>query len=198
MALTTFELGKLTFVNISKGRLYTKEKEKEPQYFKDISGYIVKTEIKMDEFKGEKVETMLFYILDDGERYCLKMRTDSGYFRALVNCLKSGDLKEKFIITPNYKEVDGKPKTTCFVKQDGSILKHFHTKANQGDLPEYKIITLKGKEVVDSSNQLEYWKNWLSTQQWYTPKPSELEAKPTKETLPPDDFFVEEQDDLPF
>ena len=176
------------FVNISNGRLYTTSKDNEKEYFKDIFGYIVGVEFKEDEYNGKKFQVAKFNIVDGDEKLQLKMRCDSGYFRGLVNCIKSGNTKEKFLIAPHFKEENDKTKTTCFVKQEGKTLKHFHTMANQGDLPLVEKINFKGQEVWDSTKQIEYWKNWISKQQWYITTTAEPQDKD-------DEFF---EDDLPF
>lgn len=183
--------GKITFVNIKQGKLVVKEKEKEPLYYTDLTGYIMKVEFKDDEYQGKKFEIAKFYVIDMDNRYCLQMRTDSGYFRGLVNSLKSGNPKEKFLIKPNYQEKDGKQKTTCFVTQEGKVLKHAHTLSNMGDLPPAEKINFRGSEVWDSTKQNQYWKNWLLTTDWYNPNiPTTKKEEIQIESL--------EDDDLPF
>lgn len=185
---------RITFVNVSKGKLYTKEKEKDPVFYTEISAYITRVEFRADELNGKKFEVAEFNMLEEGEKYVLKLRTDSGYFRGLVNSLKSGNTKEKFTIIPNYKEEEGKTKTTCFVKQNGDTLKHAHTLANPGDLPPAEKVSFKGQEMWDSSNQLTYWKKFLTNASWYKP----TEETSQQEDVPPpfEDDFID--DDLPF
>jgi hypothetical protein len=191
MGLQNNSKQRITFVNLTRGRLYTKEKEKEPVYYTEISAYITKVDFRIDELNGKKFEVAEFNMLEDGEKYVLKLRTDSGYFRGLVNSLKSGNTKDKFTIIPNYKEEEGKTKTTCFVKQNGQTLKHAHTLANPGDLPPAEKVSFKGQEMWDSSNQLSYWKKFLTNATWY----NEENIQEEEILLPPDEFI---DDDLPF
>jgi hypothetical protein len=192
MGLQNISDGKMTFVNIKQGKLIVKEKDKEPIHYTELLGYIIKVEFKDDEYQGKHFEIAKFYIDDTENRFCLQMRIDSGYFRGLVNSLKSGNPKEKFLIKPNYQEKDGKPKTTCFVSQEGKVLKHAHTLSNMGDLPPAEKINFKGNEVWDSTKQMNYWKNWLSSIDWYNPNIVSI-----KEEIP---SVMESlgDDDLPF
>lgn len=196
MGLQNTQNQKITFVNISRGKLYTKEKEKEPVYYTEIYAYITRVDFRQDEYNGEKFEVAEISFWDDGKKYVLKMRTDSGYFRGLANSIKSGNTKEKFVIIPNYKEEEGKkPKTTCFVKQNGVTLKFTHTINNMGDCPEAEKVTFKGKDVWDFTKQVDFFKKFLTNADWYkAPAISNVE----KEIFEPpvDDEFID--DDLPF
>lgn len=189
-----------TFVNISNGQLYTKEKDKERQYFTDIDGTITKVEFKDEEYQGQHFEVAKITLIDKDDRYILQMRTDSGYFRGFCNSLKSSpNPTEKINIAPSSKEKDGKPQTTCFVKQYGRPLKHAHTKDNPGDLPQVKEVTFKGKTQWDGTDQINYWKNWLINIKWEheliasAPTPQQaVEREKVKEE------YMSAADDLPF
>ena len=190
-----------TFVNISEGRLYTKEKgDKERNYFTDIDGTITRVEFKDEEYQGQKFEVAKITLVDNDDRFILQMRTDSGYFRGFCNSLKSSpNPTERINIAPSSKEKDGKPQTTCFVKQYGRALKHAHTKDNMGDLPQVNKVTFKGKEQWDATEQIEYWKKWLSSIKWEhemiasaTTPQQKIERQKTVDT------FTEAADDLPF
>lgn len=160
MSLET-NTGKSIFVNISNGRLYTKEKDKEPVYFDTIGGTIIGVTFKEEEYQGKKYEKAHIAMMDGEEKYDLGIRTDSGYFRGFCNSLKNGDPTEKIKVSPSYKEKDGKPQTTCFVQQRGQALKHAYTMANMGDLPQVEKVTFKGQTQYDGSAQIAFWKNWL-------------------------------------
>ena len=191
--------GKITYVNISSGRLYTKEKDKQPVYFTDIDGTITKVDFKMEEYQGKHFEVARISLVDKDDKYILQMRVDSGYFRGFCNSPKTGDPLSKINIAPSYKEKDGKPQTTCFVKQNGKALKHAHTLENMGDLPKVNQVTFKGKTEWDGTEQINYWKNWLTGIKW------EHEfiagAKTPLEEIKREkiaDSFVDAANDLPF
>jgi hypothetical protein len=193
------DMGKITYININKGKLIVKEKDKEPIVYSDLFGYITKVDFRQEEFNGKKFEVAKFFIQDMGDNFCLQMRTDSGYFRGLANSLKTGNPKEKFLIKPNFKEVEGKPKTTCFVTQEGVVLKHAYTLSNMGDLPPAEKVKFKDEELWDSTKQIEFWKNWFLNEKWFSSVVEETIPTTEKET----DKIDEKQDspeldDLPF
>lgn len=154
--------GKLIFVNIKEGKLYVKPKDSEIQFFDFIEGVITKVEFSKEEYNGQEYEKAKLLMVDGDDRYLLQIRTDSGYFRGFCNSLKSGSPTRKIKVAPYYKDENGKTQTTCFVEQDGITLRHFHTKANPGSLPQLELVNFKGKDMWDGSKQIQYWKDWLS------------------------------------
>jgi len=187
-----------TYVNISKGRLFTKEKDKLPVYFTDIDGTITGVSFEENDFKGDKFEIVKFKISDNGDNYILQMRTDSGYFRGLCNSLKSGIPTERVNITPSYKEIDDKPQSTCFVKQYGKVLKHTYTKDKQGDFPQVEVVTFKGKTQYDGSAQIEFWKRWLNSLNFKHEIIADAPMPQTDNKQEKTFIEVDESSDLPF
>lgn len=192
--------GKLTFVNISNGRLYTKAKDQQPVYYTDIDGTIIKVDFAQEEYQGKQFEVAKFTMTDRGEKFVLQMRVDSGYFRGFCNSLRTGDPTMPINVTPSYKEKDGKPQTTCFIKQFGKTLKFSFTKDNMGDLPPVEQVTFKGQTQWDGSKQLEYWKKWLQSIQFTHEAVIEDERKELSTPSPAKTFTDDDmpQDGLPF
>lgn len=184
---------RMTYVNVKKGKFYTKEKGGQPVFFTNLGGYITSVAFKVETLDGKTFEIAQFMIEDAGERNLLQLRTDSGYFRGFCNSLKSGQPTEYIDINPNYSETDGKSKTTVFVVQNGKTLKHAHTLNNMGDMPELELSSVDGKQVWDSSKQVAYWKKWLASQNWKKSEASEEESP--KNTNYSSDIV---EDDLPF
>lgn len=153
--------GKATFVNIKEGKLYTKEKGKDPVFFDSLSGVLNSIRFEKDNYQGKDYEKAIISLTDNGERYVLQMRVDSGYFRGFCNSLKSGNPAARIKVAPKSTVENDRPKTTFFVEQNGKALKHYHTQANMGDLPQVKEVMFKGKKEWDGTEQIEYWKNWL-------------------------------------
>ena len=153
-----------TYVNIKEGQLYTGSGDKK-EFFASLTGTMVKVDFKKDEYNGKTFEVASIHMVDGADRFILQMRTDSGYFRGFCNSLKSGYPTEMpFTLTPSSKKGDNdKPQTTCFIKQDGLTLKHKHTKDNPGDLPPLEKLMFRGEDVWDSTKQIQYWKDWLSS-----------------------------------
>lgn len=183
---------KTTYVNIKEGKLVVKQPDKTLKEYKGIEGVIRKVVFNYEEFDGKKFEKAKFYINAVGEILILQMRTDSGYFRGLCNSLRSSsNPKEMLEIQPHFSKADGKPKTTCFVMQNGTALKHYFTKNNLGDFPQLETHEFKGQIMYDGTKQIEYWKKWLN----------EIFSESTEESKPV--FAIESQisqatDDLPF
>lgn len=153
--------GKLIFVNIKEGKLYTKPKDGEIQFFDKLSGTITKVEFAEDEYQGNKYEKAKFLMVDGDDKFLFQVRTDSGYFRGLCNKLKTGDPAKPLKISASYKVENEKPQTTCFVEQNGKSLKHAFTKDNPGDFPQLEKISFKGNDMWDGTKQIQYWKDWL-------------------------------------
>lgn len=177
----------LTFVNISEGKLYVKPKGGEKEFFAALSGTITGIEFAKDTYEGKEFELVKLKITDGDDTYLLQIRTESGYFRGFVNCLKSGNPTERIKISPSYKD----EKANIFVQQNGQWLKHYFTKDNQGDLPQLKRVRFKGQDVWDGTEQTGYWKKWLLCIKWEhefiassTPAPDANDVKDPISDLP--------------
>jgi hypothetical protein len=93
-------------------------------------------------------------------------------------------------IVPSLKKDDkGKPKSTCFVGQDGKFLKHAFTKENMGVLPDLDKVTFKGEVQYDNTKQIDFWKNFLND--IYNSSSKSIEMDDTED----DESYI---DDLPF
>lgn len=188
--------GNLIYVNISKGYLIIKNSNKEVKSYTDITGKIYAVKFKMDNYNDKDFEVAQIFLVDKETKYCLQMRTDSGYFRTLCNSLKSGKTDEELNIRPFIDDKDGKTKTVIFVRQNDKTLKHYHTQQNMGELPTIRKVTFKGKEQWDGSDQIEYWKNWMLSQKWH--KINNEDGNSVKKQEKVDNDNLEIPDDLPF
>ena len=194
-----------TFVNIKEGKLVIKKNDV-ISTFDSISGVITAVKFKEDEYDGMKYEKIEITITDGDDNFILSMRTDSGYFRGLSNSLRTGDPSAHVRISPSYKKEEGAlPKTTCFVHQRGSgALKFYSTQADQKDLPALKKFVVKGKDVYDSTEQINYWKEWWNSIQFISPFLAQAEAKEEQEEDKSAGSYVNKSepiepiDDLPF
>jgi hypothetical protein len=180
-----------TFVNIKEGSLVIKTKDGVLETYDSLEGIIEKVEFITEEYEGKKIEKAKFYVNDIGEIFILQIKVNSGYFRGLCNSLASSSApKDMLKIVPSLKKDDkGKPKSTCFVGQNGKFLKHAFTKDNMGDLPDLEKVTFKGEVQYDNTKQIEFWKNWLS--KIYNSNSRIIENSEIDE----DDEYI---DDLPF
>lgn len=192
MALINNQGGSVIYLKVSSGQIIKKNKDKSIETYTEISGTIIDVKYEMDSYKDSTFEMAKIYMRDGNETYCLQMRTESGYFRGLCNSLKSGDIQKTVLLKPHIDKEGSK--TTIFVKQDGDWLKHFHPKDNLGDCPEVKIVVFKGKEEKDGTEQTEFFKRWLISQNWGGQK-----DKTIKDVVKERNNFDDEiPDDLPF
>jgi hypothetical protein len=188
--------GNLIYVNISKGSLIIKNSNKEIEQYTDITGKIYSVKFKMDRYNDKDFEVAQIFLIDKEQRYCLQMRTDSGYFRTLCNSLKSGKSNEELNIRPFIDDKDGKTKTVMFVRQFDKTLKHYHTSQNMGELPSLRKVVFKGKEQWDGTDQIEYWKNWMLSQNWFKLKNEDVKTEKVETNHKKLDLEI--PDDLPF
>jgi hypothetical protein len=188
----------VTYVNITKGKLAIKKQDKTVETFDSLTGHLSGIEIKEDEYQGTKFEK-LELTLDDDSRYILQMRLDSGYARGFLFAIKNADLSQPMTIIPNSKEVNGKSQNTVFLKQGNTSLKWVWTKDHPGDLPQLSKVVVKGKDVWDNTDQMNYLKEMLQKEiipKLGTPAPKvEVQKGRVLITEPIGD---DNADDLPF
>jgi hypothetical protein len=182
-----------TYVNIKEGSLVIKTKDGILETYDSLEGVIEKVEFITEQYEGKNIEKVKLYVNAIGDLFILQIKTNSGYFRGLCNSLASSSTPRDMIkIVPSLKKDEkGKPKSTCFIGQNGKFLKHAFTKDNMGGLPDLEKVTFKGEVQYDNTKQIEFWKNWLN--ELYN-KDSRISVK--------DDFDAEDDeayiDDLPF
>jgi len=182
------------FVNISKGK-FTIKKDSIYEQYDTLTGRITEVEIRTDEYENKKFEVAVFTLLDNVDTYLLKIRVDSGYFRAMCNALKTGDLNKIVKLNPISKEVNGKTTTGMYVFQNDKALKHAHTKDNLGDMPPMERVIFKGQETWDNTKQLQFWKDWLRSLKFEQQKIEQNEIFDEVGEIPASGEYDE---DLPF
>jgi len=205
--------GGTMYLNIKEGRIAFKDKiTKEKKTTGFVSGTIVGVKFEEKEWEGKKYEQASIMMVDGNDHYTLQMKTDSGYFRAFCNALRSGDPTKRIKITPTFT-VDGAKKSSgMFVNQgnDPKALSWYSTKADPKDVPKVEAVTFKGQVQYDGTKAIQYWKNWLQSikfesdfeasslsQPWSDSKPKqEPHQYPDKPAAPT--FTIDEDEDLPF
>lgn len=95
-----------------------------------------------------------FDFQDGGEKYTLQLSYSNSYATNLLKILPNADLTKEMKIQPSQKMVDGKPKSSLFVSQDGVTLKHAYTKDEPNGLPPMEKIIVKGQETWDDTKRL--------------------------------------------
>lgn len=150
--------GSITYLNMKGGKFAKKNADGNIQLFDAVDGIIVGVEFKDDEYNGTKFRKLLLTLDDNGERFLVQVRTDSGYFRGLTNAVANADVTQNVKLVASSKTGDnGKPQTTIFVSQHGKALKWKWSKDNPGELPALQKVKVKGQDVYDNTKQLEFF-----------------------------------------
>lgn len=103
--------------------------------------------------------------IDDGEiPAIIQLKLDSGYASAFMKTLPNVDFESDVTLSPSMKVEGDKKKSSFFISQHGTALKWFYNKENPNGLPELKKIKVKGKEIWDSSDMVEFLENMVNTE----------------------------------
>jgi hypothetical protein len=157
--------GSLLYLNIKNGKI-TYKKDDEKKETDAVSGIITAIKFEEKEYEGNKYEQLALTIMDNGEKFILQIGTDSGYFTAFCNALRTGDTSKKVKITPWLKTEKGKKKSGCFVDQNDKALKWYSTKDKPMDVPPMESTHFDDKVLWSSKKKVAYWKNWLLSIKW--------------------------------
>lgn len=123
-------------------------------------------ELKYDSFTGKLVnirtrdgdygKTWEFDFKDKAEVYTLQLPYSNSFSKGILKILPNVDLTKEMKVQPSQKEEDGKTKSSIFISQGGTTLKHKYTKDNPNGMPPMEMIVVKGKETWDDTKQLEF------------------------------------------
>lgn len=105
---------------------------------------------------SEYGKNWLFVFRDNGEVYNLQLSYSNSFAQNLLKMLPNIDLSKEMKLQPAVKVVDGKNKSSLFISQGGVTIKHAYTKDNPNGLPQMKQVKVKGQDVWDDSERLEF------------------------------------------
>lgn len=166
----------IKYVSIKKGKVAIWDRErKEDDLYDYVEGTIIGVKFEMKTIENKPKEFCNLNIVDGEDTFIVQLPINSGYFRAFVNGLKSGNHKNKVRLVPTYSEEGTMKNSSMFVSPAGDMQKAYPwyaTKKDMKDVPLAKSIPVNGEMVTDRTEQNEYWKKWLTELQW-TP---EIEA----------------------
>lgn len=103
---------------------------------------------------GEYGKTWEFDFRDGKEVYTLSLPYSNGSSTTILKILPNVDLTKEMKLQVSQKEEDGKKKTSLFISQDGTTLKHAFTKAEPNGIPPMEQKTVKGQTVWDDTDRL--------------------------------------------
>lgn len=102
-------------------------------------------------------------LLQDGEyAQILQLSYSDGHTIAFLKLLPNVDLTASVKILPSLKMEEGKEKRSLFITQHGKALKQFWTKDAPGSLPQLEKKRIKGKDVWDNSDQMEFFEAFVT------------------------------------
>lgn len=137
----------------SKPRVNKKGNTVHEEYYAFIDGII--TDIQTREHQ-EYGKFWLITLKDGEDNQVLQLNYSSGYSSGFLKMLPNVDLSKSVKVIPSVKSVDGKPRTSIFITQEGKALKHFWTKDSPGDLPPLVKTKFQGKDRWDDYDQMKF------------------------------------------
>lgn len=172
------------YVNIKLGKMSVYNgKGKPPTEHDFLSGTINTIGIVEEEYKGNVSEKIIVNIRDN-ENYKLKFDLNSGYGRMFCQQLPNVNPSKAVTFQGKYEEKDGRKSSSLFLSQDNKSVGFAHTAKNPNGLPEAKKVKVNGKEVLDRTDQMEFFKKIISTFQGKLSQSNNSISEETKDDLP--------------
>ncbi len=125
---------------------------------------------------GEYGKSWIFDFKDKEDVYHLQLSYSNSFATQFLRILPNIDLTKEMKVSPSVKEVEGKPRSSLFINQDGVALKHAYTKDNPNGMPDLEQITVKGSKVWDDTKRIAFLANMVATT--IIPKIEAINGKP--------------------
>ncbi len=135
---------------------------------------------------GQYGKSWEFDFKDGAEVYTLQLSFSNSYATNILKMLPNVNLDKEMKVQPSQKIEDGKTKSSLFISQDGTTLKHAYTKDKPNGLPPMVQITVKGAQVWDDTDRLAFLEAMVKSD--ILPK-LEGSTAPAKEGAAADDGF---------
>jgi len=122
------------------------------EFYKGWSGVIKEVKTRETDYGKEWNVT-----IDDGKvTAILNFKYSSGYASSFLKALPNVNLSKEVTFSPSVSEFNGKKKTTLFLNQEGRPVKWYYTKETPNGCPSMKQIKVKGVDVWDDSDMMEF------------------------------------------
>lgn len=131
-----------------------------------VEGYITDIKIKLppDNHK-EWGKTWCIYLESGGTKGVLQLHYSSGFAQSFLKMLPNIDLSEKVKFTPKITvDENNKKRSFFFLNQDGNKVTWFFTKDNNHGLPPLEKKRVKGKDVWDDEEMMNFFENMVDTE----------------------------------
>lgn len=126
--------------------------------YDSVTGRIVAIDIREHQEYGKFWNVTV----DDGENTAIiQFKYSSGYASAFLKQLPNVDFNAPVKLVPKLTETNGKKKTTLFINQFGSALKHYFTKDHPNGLPQLEQIKVKGVVTWDDTKMMEFFEKYV-------------------------------------
>lgn len=120
-----------------------------------FTGLLTNIRIKEGDEYGDQ---WLFDFLVEGNAYTLALPYASNFAIAILKILPNLDVTKEFTMEPSIKIENDKTFSTLFVNQDGTAIKHAHTRENPNGMPDLELVKIKGKDTWDNTKRIEFLK----------------------------------------
>lgn len=178
----------VVYLTIREGKIAIKNGDKYTEH-KNVTGLLTDVRIKEDGKFGPE----LHLSISGADSYQLQIKLDSGYGKSFLRAIPNADVTKPITFSPWYKVVDDKKKTALYLNQGGESVPWYFTKETPNGMPELVITKVKGKQVFDDFDQVEFLKKYLLNKV----KPKLKKASPIP-SVPVDDINPDDHPDLPF
>lgn len=167
-----------TWLSLTEGKFRLKTGDTTFEDYAILEGRIVDLRFKDNEWQGTKYRVLVVTMTDGKERYSFSVSLSSGYARQLLYKLANADLTKPVELCPTYSvDANGRKNAGMFVNQCGAPVKQKWTKDNPGELPQMKVVEIKGKKIFDDEAQLAFIEKYVAEVMLPLIKLVEKEAK---------------------
>lgn len=105
---------------------------------------------------GSYGRNWIFDFRDNGEVFHLNLGYSNSFATAFLKMLPNIDVTKEMQVSPSVKEVDGKNRSSLFVKQGDNWIKSAYTKENPNGMPDLKQVKIKGQLAWDDTERMEF------------------------------------------
>lgn len=112
---------------------------------------------------GDYGKSWLFDFQDGEEVYHLQLSYSNSFATAFLKMLPNIDLEQEIKVSPSVKMDGDKQRSSLFINQNGSPVKHAYTKDAPNGMPDMEQVTVKGQLVWDDTKRLAFLQEMVDT-----------------------------------
>lgn len=128
--------------------------------YTELEGEVIGIRMTEDDFKGTIIPKINLTLTDGESNYILSVSFNSSVGTSLIGFLKNADLSEKLtLVAVSKKDDKGEDRNSILVKQNGSFLKNYYSKAEPHGLPPMKQVTINKTKQWDKSEMQDFLTN---------------------------------------